>query len=504
MVHWLVTETKALWGLIQTALTTEFLKLGGQSISLAFLLKVGLAIAAVLLVARLLSQVFKLLILRRLLASRGTQESVTTIINYLLATLGCLIVLQATSIDLRSLAVIAGALSIGLGIGLQTLANQFVCGLILLLEQTIKVGDVVEVEGLMGTVEQISTRSTTVKTIDGISVILPNNSFVEQKVINWSHGDARSCLHLPIAVVHGTDPLLVIEALTTAARKEPRVLSQPTPQVWLKAFTENGIDFELLVWIKEPIESSAIKSSLNFLVESEFRFKGIEMPANLQELYLRTLGYLQQIQTQYELPRPAPEISTSKFAPQIETFRNPVSKQKSSKATHNLRVSEQSNLQDLLRQVCFFEHCSDRDIRQLIELGYRQRLLPNQILFQEGEEGDEFYIILAGKLEVYSERLQIPLATREKGDFLGEMSLFLGIPRSATIRAIEPSIVFVLDRDNLQTILANQQALADRISEEIVKRKEELKRLGITLNENLNSHNVTAWVRKRIGALFAV
>ena len=215
---------------------------------------------------------------------RGHRENITSILSYVLGFLGSLIVLQNAGIDLSSLMVIAGALGIGVGFSLQTLASNFFSGLMLLFERPIQIGDFIEIDDLLGTVEKISMRSTVVRTLDGVVVIVPNNRFVEQNIINWSYCDRKCRLQIPVGVAYGSDPVLVTEALLSAARKDRRVLSYPSPKVWLREFGDSSLNFKVLVWIENPIEIEHITSSLNFLIESELRLHNIEIPFPQRDL----------------------------------------------------------------------------------------------------------------------------------------------------------------------------------------------------------------------------
>ena len=160
-----------------------------------------------------------------------------------------------------------------LGFGLQNLASNFISGVTLLIEQPIRVGDFIEIDKLLGTVENISIRSTTVRTLDGVFVIVPNIRFVENNIINWSYRDPRCRLHVSIGVAQGSDTLLVTEALLAAARKDPKVLTDPPPRVWFKGFSESAMLFELLVWTNQPTESEPIKSALYFGIDREFHHR---------------------------------------------------------------------------------------------------------------------------------------------------------------------------------------------------------------------------------------
>ncbi|MCZ0903412.1 mechanosensitive ion channel, partial [Microcoleus sp. HI-ES] len=329
------------------------------------------------------------------------------------------------------------------GFGLQNLASNFISGLTLLFEHQIRVGDFIEIDNLLGTVETISIRSTIIKTIDGLFVIIPNIKFVETNIINWSYKDPRCRIHIPVGVAYGSDPVIVTEALLIAARMESNVLSHPSPKVWFHGFGDNALNFELLVWIDQPQESDAIKSAVNFLIDYELRHRNIEIPFPQRDLWLRN-----------------PQELTQLFHNNKDNNSNgqvfPQNAKHSADIKSNLPVSEHKNpgpkspnnwtLRDLLRRVTYFEQCTDLELRQLIEYGYRQLFPAGQVVCKENDPGDSFYIILSGTVEVLSQKAGQYIATLHEGEFFGEISLLLGTPRTATVKTSEDAILFVVER----------------------------------------------------------
>jgi small-conductance mechanosensitive channel len=258
--------------------TAQILDIGGNKFSItAIILSLSL-IVLTFFVANLTSEMIRRSLLVRMRINRGLQEAITVFIKYFLITFSCVIILQTAGINLSSLAVIAGVVGIGIGFGLQNLASNFISGLVLLFEQTLKVGDYIEVGKLKGTIEKISIRSTIVRTNDDLFVIVPNQRFIENDTVNWSYEGHTCRIHIPISVAHDTDLLLLTEALLTAARHEPRALSTPVPEVRLEKFGDDSYDFVLLVWINSPSDNEPIRSSLNFRIAYELKAKDIKMP----------------------------------------------------------------------------------------------------------------------------------------------------------------------------------------------------------------------------------
>jgi len=464
-------------------------EIGNNKYSLSLILTLLLVTILVFWVSRAVSNLIKRNLLVRIGVDRGTREVIASFIQYTLTVLGFVIVLQTAGVNLSSLTLFAGVLGIGLGFGLQNLASNFISGITLLLEKPIRVGDFIEVDRLLGTVENISIRSTTVRTLDGVFVIVPNVRFVENNIINWSYRDPRCRLHIPIGVAYGSDTLLVTEALLSAARKDPKVLSDPPPKVWFRSFGDSSLHFELLVWINQPPESDPIKSGLNFLIDRELRSRGIEVPFPQQDLHIRNLGDLMPL---LHRDSALDGDNSKKFldSPALEPRKS------APKAPNNMA------LRDLLRRISYFEQCTDAEILQLIEYGYRQLFPADQLVCEEDTPGESFYIILKGSVEIFSKRVEQYIATLNEGEFFGEMSLLLGIPRSATVRTLEDTVLFVIERNDLQKLLEDHQGLADQIAERLLERRQTLQAMGV-LSE-FSEEKPLIKIRKRLQTLFGI
>jgi small-conductance mechanosensitive channel len=500
-MNWITVRADRFFDNLSGVLTTPLFYLGDAHLSISATLKLILLAIFAFIVARLISEGIKRSLLVRMGLDRGSREAISTIISYILATLGCIIVLQGAGINLTSLTVLAGVVGIGFGFGLQNLASNFISGITLLLEHQIRVGDFIEIDSLLGTVENISIRSTIIKTIDGLFVIIPNIRFVETNIINWSYRDARSRLRIPVGVAYGTDPVIVTEALLVAARMEPNVLSHPSPKVWFRGFGDNALNFELLVWIDRPQESDAIKSAVNFSIDYELRHRSIEIPFPQRDLWLRNPQDLTKLFHQQSKDT---EISNGVFPQNAKHSAEPKSnggvsdsKKSGSKAPNNW------TLRDLLRRVTYFEQCTDLELRQLIEYGYRQLFPAGQVICKENDPGDSFYIILSGAVEVLYQKADRYIATLHEGEFFGEISLLLGTPRTATVRTTEDAILFVVERHDLQKLLVEQPNLADQIAQKLSERQQALRDLGLLEGDSLGQTPFVK-IRKRIQVLFGI
>lgn len=499
-LDWTAAQTQSLLQFLSKILSINLFALGEQQISLGSILGLVLQGVIVLLIARAVKQVLRERILTRFKLDTGTRESLSTIISYFVSILGFLLVLQNVGINISSLAVFAGALGIGFGIGLQNLASNFISGVTLLFEQPIKVGDFIEVGDLAGIVEQISIRSTTIRTIRGVAVIVPNSSFLENNIVNWTYRDPKCQISLPVNVLEDSDSLLITEALLAAAAQETKVLHSPAPEVRFNGYREDVLDFELLVWIDQPAEQASIKSSLYYLIESEFKVRDIAMTASQQvRVTLENLSDLAKLFQNFAVNENLNGNGTAKKEAE-ETKDTP----ETTPAQTESKSSQTFSLRELLQKVSYFQQCSDIQLRQIIEKGYRKTLPAQETICRENDPGDSFYIILSGAVEVFVESIGKQVAIRKPGEFIGEMSLLMGTPRTATLRTLEETMLFVVDRSNLQSLLQSQKDLADKIAEELSKRQETLKSLGITVGDSGKNESAFTQIRKRMRSLFGI
>lgn len=499
-MNWFFLQGKQWFQNLSRALTTPLFYIGDNHLSISAIVRLILLAVAVLIIARTIGEGIKRLLLTRMGLDRGNREAIASVIIYILATLGILIVLQRAGIDLRTITVLAGVLGIGLGFGLQNLASNFISGLTLLFEQPIKVGDFIEVDNLLGTVENISIRSTIVRTLDGIYVIVPNIKFVENNIINWSYKEPKSRLRMPVGVAYGSDPLLVTEALLAAARAEANVLNRPSPKVWFKGFGDSSLDFELLVWIEHPQDSDIIQSSLNFLIEHELTQQDIVIPFPQRDLWLKNPQDLSTLFNNSIVNNTSESkvfSQNSVSSEQKQSSIQPKTKKSALKSPNNW------NLRDLLRRVTYFESLTDLKLRKLIEYGYRQLFPEGQIIFKENDVGDSFYIILSGAIEVISEKTGKYIATLHEGEFFGEMSLLLGSPRTATVKTVEDSILFVIEQHDLQRLLEESPSLATDISQKLSERQQALQELGL-LDISYSENTPFTKIRNQIKTIFGI
>lgn len=217
----------------------------------------------------------------------GLRYTIARLANYLLIVVGVLLALKVVGVDMTSVAVVFTALSVGIGFGLQYIAADIASGFILLFERPIRVGDRITIGEDEGDVQSIKLRTTIIYTNDRIAIIVPNSRLVSQRVINWSYGDPRARIAIPISVATTSDVNLVTETLLRAAEGVENVLTDPPPKVQFLKFGEYSLDLRLLVWTRQPSRHPQIRSDINYRIERLFRDSGIEIPFPKQEFVLR-------------------------------------------------------------------------------------------------------------------------------------------------------------------------------------------------------------------------
>ena len=212
--------------------------------------------------------------------------------------LSVLVGLNAAGLDLTTLNVLTGAIGIGLGFGLQSIAANFVSGFVLLMDRSIKPGDVISFTGMTGTategfgwVEELRGRYVVVRDRDGVSTLVPNQNLITNPVINWSYSDPRVRLKLPVRIGYQCDPELAMSLLLEAAAGHPRILHDPAPVARLMHFGENGIDLELRFWIPDPHEGvNNVRSDVNRAIWRLFKANGVTIPVAQREIRVEMAG----------------------------------------------------------------------------------------------------------------------------------------------------------------------------------------------------------------------
>jgi small-conductance mechanosensitive channel len=244
--------------------------------------------AVAVLLSRTLTALLQRRIAKRAYLDPGIQYTLGRLTQYLIITLGILLALTiGIGLDLTSIAVIFTALSVGIGFGLQYIAADIASGFILLFERPVRVGDRITIGEDEGDVQSINLRTTVVLTNNRVSIIVPNSKLVSQRLINWSYGDPRARISIPIGVAAESNIDLVTQTLLKAADEVDNVITDPSPKVQFLKFGDWSLDFRLLVWTNRPRLHMQIRSDINYRIDKLFREARIEIPYPQTELRIR-------------------------------------------------------------------------------------------------------------------------------------------------------------------------------------------------------------------------
>ena len=280
---------------LQPLLDTKLLALSGVTITVGGLLLAAIVAFAVWVVAWLLRRALQRYAKRNPDVNQAAVYTVSRVANYLLILVGVLLAFDAAGIPVGKFTVFAGALGVGLGFGLQAIFNNFVSGLILLFDRSLKIGDFIELDGdIRGTVRAINIRSTRITTNDNIDVLVPNAEFMTKRVVNWTYSSPDRRIRVPFGVAYGTDKELVKKAALEAAAKVPFTLAiegDKQPQVWLVGFGDSAVDYQLVVWLNESASRriAAVKAAYVWVLDTALKAYEIEIPFPQQDLRVRSL-----------------------------------------------------------------------------------------------------------------------------------------------------------------------------------------------------------------------
>ncbi len=286
----LVIELAGMSRFVIEALEEVTFSVGKQKFDLWMLLSGTITIAATLLIALWIAS----LIEKRLMAARGMDANLREVLGRvakaILSIIALLISLSLVGIDMTALSVFSGALAVGLGFGLQKIASNYVSGFIILLDRSIRLGNLVAVdEATSGTITQITTRYTVLRTLTGVEVIIPNEHLVSNMVRNLSFSDTRVRVAVKVQVAYSTDLEHAMRLMQEAARRHPRVLADPEPGVLLTEFADSGINLELGLWVADPeVGTGGVRSDVSLAIWKAFKENGIEIPFPQREV--RILG----------------------------------------------------------------------------------------------------------------------------------------------------------------------------------------------------------------------
>ena len=273
----------------------QLLETGGQTIHVSNVV-IGLALViAGFTLARHVARLFRMVFLPRVPISTGASAAVEAIFFYLLLVIVAYSALAVANVPLTAFTLLGGAAAIGVGFGSQTLVSNFIAGLILLFEQPLRRGDLVQIDDLYGNVIKVGARSTTIRTGDSVDILVPNATFLEQKIINWSLNDVRVRMSVTVGVAYGSPTELVAQILRQAMAEHERVMPTPAPLVLFSDFGDNALVFDAYFWIemRTQMEGRLVASELRFKIDALCREHHITIAYPQRDVHLDTLRPLE-------------------------------------------------------------------------------------------------------------------------------------------------------------------------------------------------------------------
>jgi small-conductance mechanosensitive channel len=279
----LLDQTKYIWNLLSTPL----FELGNSHISIVSLFVVLLILGVFFVISKIIERAVGN-ILKNKSIDPGIKGSIERFSKYLTVTVGVFVAVDTIGINLTSIAAVGAVLMVGIGFGLQNIAQNFISGIIILLERPIKQGDIVFVGGISGKVRDIRVRSTIIETRDDVAIIVPNSQFIAEQVINDSFSGHKIRKTLKVGVAYGSDVEKVTQILMKIASEHNEVLKDPGSKVLFMDFGNSSLDFELRFWVSELWTTDAILSDLRYAIDREFRNEDITIPFPQRDLHIKT------------------------------------------------------------------------------------------------------------------------------------------------------------------------------------------------------------------------
>jgi small-conductance mechanosensitive channel len=274
---------------VEQTLDEYAIVVGQVRISIYTVISFALSVVLLLFIALWLANAIQWRLARSSVLEESLKIAIGKIVKFAFLTIAVLAAMLAAGIDLTAFAVFGGALGVGIGLGLQRIVSNFVSGIVLAFEGSIRPGDVITIGQTFGTVNALHARHVVVHTRDGLDILVPNENLLTQDITNWSFGDRNVRLRVPVQISYNDDPEQAITALEEVARSHPRVLKDPPPTGALTSFGESGVDLELWIWVNDPERGvTNVRSELNRAIWQAFKRAGITIPYPQRDLHIKS------------------------------------------------------------------------------------------------------------------------------------------------------------------------------------------------------------------------
>ena len=265
----------------------EGLTLGDVNLTPASILNFGIIFGLGYFATTVFQKIIRGTVLPKTKMDKGSQNALVSGVGYIGYTLAAVVALSSIGFNLSSIAIVAGALSVGIGFGLQTIVSNFVSGIILLVERPIKEGDWIEASGFSGTVKKISVRSTQIETFDRAMVVVPNSELIAGSVLNWTHSNETGRVRVSVGVSYDTDPKRVERLLLKIGKSHEMALENPEPFVRFQRFGDSSLDFDLIIYVRDKNYMFQVRSELHYSIFELFKKEGIEIPFPQRDINIK-------------------------------------------------------------------------------------------------------------------------------------------------------------------------------------------------------------------------
>jgi small-conductance mechanosensitive channel len=262
---------------VNTLLSTPW-TLGNVTVSLGSIVLFIVMLVVAITLGRFIRFVLDEGVLPHVSLPRGVPAAISASAEYVVIGSGLVLAMSASGVAMDRFTVLAGALGVGIGFGLQNVVNNFISGLILIFERPVQIGDLIELGSAIGEVKHIGIRSSRIRTFEGAEVIVPNAQLISERVVNWTFTDQQRRLELPVGVAYGSNPQQVVELLIAVARANPDVLHYPPPVALLTGFGDSALNFSLRAWTTRQDNISVVRSQIAMAVHDALREAAIEIP----------------------------------------------------------------------------------------------------------------------------------------------------------------------------------------------------------------------------------
>jgi small-conductance mechanosensitive channel len=271
---------------IETVLDFKLIELKGFTLTVTNILILVVIIILSKILIKGIDRVIKKRLAQKAVIDEGRSTSITQIFKYIIYLLSVFIAIKSLGIDVSIIFGVFAALGLGVGFALQDVFKDLISGIIILFEGNVSPGDILEVEGLVGVVKKINLRTSSIRTRDGVYIVIPNSKVVNEKVINWSTNTKITRFNVAVGVAYGSDIEKVRNLLIEAAQKNGMIEKKPAPMVFFKAFADSSLNFELHFWIVDTWQTELVKSDLRFAIDKLFRENNISIPFPQRDVHL--------------------------------------------------------------------------------------------------------------------------------------------------------------------------------------------------------------------------